>query len=216
MDTFETVARAAHAELEVKRSVFHAWVFPAADAGQVRQRVDALRAEHPKARHVCSAYRIQLPAPTAGSDDDGEPGGTAGRPMLDVLEREGLGDVGAAVVRYFGGVLLGAGGLIRAYREATALAVRAATRVACVPADRYLVRAGYPQAQALEGLAHRRGWAVVDQRYGADVELEIAVPRDEGARFADELRSAFSGRLAAERVGAATLRRASPEPGSTC
>lgn len=118
-------------EHEDRGSRFLAWVFHAPDEAALRRRLAELRAEHAKARHHCwawfggpGAYRFA---------DDGEPGGTAGRPMLQVLEGAGLVEIGAVCVRYFGGVKLGTGGLARAYAGATARAV-AALRRRVVPA----------------------------------------------------------------------------------
>lgn len=107
--------------LEVKRSRFISHLARCADEAEARSFVDAVRDRYPDARHHCSAYIV----PVAGqhdiehSSDDGEPAGTAGRPMLDVLKAAGLGRVAVVVVRYFGGVLLGTGGLVRAYSDAT-------------------------------------------------------------------------------------------------
>jgi putative IMPACT (imprinted ancient) family translation regulator len=113
-------------EHEDRGSRFLAWVFRAPDEDALRARLEQLRALHPKARHHCwawfgdaSRYRFH---------DDGEPGGTAGRPMLQVLEGSGMVEVGAVCVRYFGGVKLGTGGLARAYSGATARAAEATAR----------------------------------------------------------------------------------------
>ena len=97
-----------YGEHEDRGSRFLAWVFHASEEEAFRARLEELHAEHPKARHHCWAWRI---GEAYRFQDDGEPGGTAGRPMLQVLEGSGLADVGAICVRYFGGVKLGTGGL---------------------------------------------------------------------------------------------------------
>ena len=121
----EFPAQEGYGEYEDRGSRFLAWVFHAPNEASFLARAEALRAEHPKARHHCWAWRID-----AGYrfNDDGEPGGTAGRPMLQVLEGSGLHDLAAICVRYFGGVKLGTGGLARAYSGATARALEAAGR----------------------------------------------------------------------------------------
>lgn len=118
-------ARTGQGECEDRGSRFLAWVFRADDEAAFQGRLTALRAEHPKARHHCWAWRI---GGAYRFHDDGEPGGTAGRPMLQVLDGSGLDDVAAVCVRYFGGVKLGTGGLARAYSGATARALEAAGR----------------------------------------------------------------------------------------
>ena len=124
-------------EHEDRGSRFVTYLFHAPDEGAFRARLDALRAEFPKARHHCWAWRI---GEAYRFSDDGEPGGTAGRPMLQVLEGSGLSEVGAVCIRWFGGVKLGTGGLARAYSGATARAVDAAERREVVPRARLPLR----------------------------------------------------------------------------
>ena len=107
MDDFKTPAREHCAELEIKRSRFIALVDSAKDREQALQFLQQVRQQHPQARHVCWAYIAGSPQTTVRSmSDDGEPSGTAGRPMLSVLEHSEMGEVVVAVVRYFGGIKL--------------------------------------------------------------------------------------------------------------
>src|SRR5690349_16460634 len=115
-----TLAAPLHSELLIRKSRFIGCVQPVADRAQAQAVVDALRAEHPAAAHVCWAL---MAGGQSAANDDGEPGGTAGRPMLEVLRHQQLEGVLATVVRYFGGVKLGAGGLVRAYTDAVAQAL---------------------------------------------------------------------------------------------
>ena len=115
-----TLASPVHHELIVKKSHFIACVQPTADRAAAQKVVAGLRARHPDAAHVCWAL---LAGGQSAAVDDGEPSGTAGRPMLDVLRHQDLEGVLATVVRYFGGVKLGAGGLVRAYTDAVAQAL---------------------------------------------------------------------------------------------
>ena len=108
----QTLAAPVHSDLLIKKSRFIGCVQPMADRAGALEVVARLKAEHPGAAHVCWAL---LAGGQSAANDDGEPGGTAGRPMLDVLRHQELEGVLATVVRYFGGVKLGAGGLVRAY-----------------------------------------------------------------------------------------------------
>ncbi len=120
------LAEPAHSELVIKKSRFIGCVQPVADRAAALAIVASLRAEHPAAAHVCWAL---MAGGQSAANDDGEPGGTAGRPMLEVLRHQELEGVLATVVRYFGGVKLGAGGLVRAYTDAVAQALIGARKL---------------------------------------------------------------------------------------
>lgn len=126
MGSHTTVALGCHLEETVKGSRFLAFAFPISTPDSAAENVNELRAKYPTATHVCWAYRI---GPEYRFSDDGEPAGTAGAPMYRVLEGSGLDCVLVAVVRYFGGVKLGAGGLVRAYAGVVRALLQAADRV---------------------------------------------------------------------------------------
>jgi len=115
--SYQTLKRAVTARLEIKKSDFIAYAYPVHSREQAMFHVEQLRVQYADARHYCWAYIIGDPDNTtsAGFDDDGEPSGTAGRPILNVLQHKSIGNVIIIVVRYFGGIKLGAGGLTRAY-----------------------------------------------------------------------------------------------------
>lgn len=115
--SYQTLQRAVTAQLEIKKSEFIAYAYPVHTREQAMFHVEQLKVKYPDARHWCWAYIIGDPDNTtsAGFDDDGEPSGTAGRPILNVLQHKSIGNVIIVVVRYFGGIKLGAGGLTRAY-----------------------------------------------------------------------------------------------------
>ena len=123
MTSYVTVARDATAEVEDRGSRFLCTLRRVATEDDARALVAALRREHGDARHHCSAFVLGADGAIQRSSDDGEPAGTAGAPMLDVLRGAGLSDVAAVVTRWFGGTLLGAGGLVRAYSDAVRGAV---------------------------------------------------------------------------------------------
>ncbi|MCA0176428.1 MAG: YigZ family protein [Proteobacteria bacterium] len=188
----DTLAHAVHGELVVKKSRFIACVEPMADRAGAVARVAALRSAHPGAAHVCWAL---LAGGHSAAVDDGEPGGTAGRPMLDVLRHQGLEGVLATVVRYFGGVKLGAGGLVRAYTEAVATPLLAAPRVRLEPTLHLRCTLPY----ALEGRVRREleaaGAALLAAHHGALVELVFAVPASAAPPLRQRLDEAGQGSL---------------------
>lgn len=176
---YQTIAEPAEAELEISRSRFLARIERVETEAAARAVISAARDAHPRARHHCSAFVLGPDQRTQRSNDDGEPSGTAGAPMLDALTSAGLSDAVAVVTRYFGGVLLGAGGLTRAYRAAVAEAVLGARRVTRAPRRRVAILAAYDVAAQLEAEARRRGWIVGEARYGEAVEREFAVAEDQ-------------------------------------
>jgi uncharacterized YigZ family protein len=161
-----TLARRAEHEDVIKGSRFVAVVAPLRSADAAAALVAAVRAAHPEAGHVCWASRW---GDARRWSDDGEPGGTAGRPILEVLEKRGLDRVAAAVARRFGGVKLGAGGLARAYGGAVARAIDAAGVVFAPDRDAFDVRAPFRDADALlRALQGREDVVLAAPDYGAD------------------------------------------------
>lgn len=186
-----TLAGPARSELVIRKSRFIGCVEPVADRAQAVAIVERLRAEHPGAAHVCWAL---LAGGQSAANDDGEPGGTAGRPMLDVLRHQGLDGVLATVVRYFGGVKLGAGGLVRAYTDAVAQALLAAPKV---PRERrVLLRCAVPYA--LEGVVRREvdaaGATLGEVVHGTLVELAFEVAEARAPALRARLGDATQGR----------------------
>ena len=173
----------ARTEIEVKRSRFLATLARADSEKQARGVVAQVRGTFPDARHHCLAFIIDLPdaQPIERSSDDGEPAGTAGMPMLEVLRGAELGHVVAVVTRYFGGVLLGTGGLVRAYSDAVAAVLADTPRV--VPQRRILWGLDVSPAEAgrVQGALLNRGLEVVDADWGATVRLTVAVADPDAA-----------------------------------
>lgn len=173
---YETIARPVDTELEISRSRFLTHLARASSEAEAREIIARIKAEHPKARHHCTAFVIGARGEIQRSNDDGEPAGTAGAPMLEALTQAGLSDVVAVVTRYFGGVLLGAGGLTRAYRAAVAEATAKAGRLTRGERLELSVVTGYEVAPVLEAWARRQGFVVTGADYGEDVTLRIATP----------------------------------------
>ena len=189
----QTILAPVHHELLIKKSRFIACVQPMADRAGAQQVVASLRAQHPGAAHVCWAL---LAGGQSAAVDDGEPSGTAGRPMLDVLRHQDLEGVLATVVRYFGGVKLGAGGLVRAYTDSVAQALLQAEKVAIVRKTVLRCSAPYP----LEGLVRREleaaGAVLLDVVHGDDVGFAFSLPEQAAAAFTARLNEAGHGRIA--------------------
>lgn len=168
---------------EVRRSRFLTTLARVDDEDAARFVIAGVRAEFPDARHHCVAFIVEVPdaQPVERSSDDGEPAGTAGMPMLEVLRGSGVSNVVAIVTRYFGGVLLGTGGLVRAYSDAVAAALADAPRVR--PETRQLVglEVAASDAGRVQGALMNRGIAVVDAAWGDDVLLTLAVPDADAA-----------------------------------
>lgn len=187
-----TLAHPVHSELLIKKSRFIGCVEPMADRAAAQARVAALKAEHPGAAHVCWAL---LAGGQSAANDDGEPGGTAGRPMLDVLRHQELEGVLATVVRYFGGVKLGAGGLVRAYTDSVAQALLQAERVPLQKRRTLACQVPY----ALEGRIRRALEAaeapLLDARHAALVRLDFSVTEGQQAALVAQLEELGQGQL---------------------
>jgi uncharacterized YigZ family protein len=187
-----TLARPVHSELLIKKSRFLGCVQPVAGRVEALAVVERLRAEHPGATHVCWAL---LAGGQSAANDDGEPGGTAGRPMLEVLRHQQLEGVLATVVRYFGGVKLGAGGLVRAYTDAVAQALLGAEKLPLQRTLRFACRLPY----ALEGLVRRAlqdaGATLGEVQHGEAVEIAFSVGEAAAAALQAGLNEAGQGQL---------------------
>lgn len=188
-----SLAQAAHHELVIKKSRFIACVEPMPGREEAQARVNQLKAEHPDAAHVCWAL---LAGGQSAANDDGEPGGTAGRPMLDVLRHQDLQGVMASVVRYFGGVKLGAGGLVRAYTDAVAQALLTAEKIPLIKKTELACSVPY----ALEGLVRREVELAQAQllsvAHGSVVTLHFSLPESQAAALVQRLGDSGQGKLA--------------------
>ncbi|MFI6644148.1 YigZ family protein [Streptomyces sp. NPDC050504] len=196
-EQYRTVARAGVHESEINRSRFLCALAPAATEEEAQEFVARVRKEHPTATHNCYAYVIGADASVQKASDDGEPGGTAGVPMLQMLLRREVRYAVAVVTRYYGGVKLGAGGLIRAYGGVVGEALdelgtitRQRFRLATVTVD-------HQRAGKLENDLRSTGRAVRHVSYGAAVTIEIGLP--------DADVDAFRGWLADATAGTAVL-----------
>lgn len=192
-----TIAAAVEHELVIKKSRFIARIEPVASVPQAESVIAETRKRFWDARHHCSAMITGLLGDQARSSDDGEPSGTAGVPMLEVLRRRELTDVVAVVARYFGGVKLGAGGLVRAYSSATSEALDGAALVRRVALTHATIDVPHAEAGRFDHLL--RDWAVHhgatlgEPQYGAVATLEVWVPESELASLTADIAAASGG-----------------------
>ena len=186
---------AAQSEFTEKRSRFIGQVWPVSSEEEAQERIRSAKKKYHDARHNCWCYI--LGDNILRYSDDGEPQGTAGQPMLNVFQREGVGNVCCVVTRYFGGVLLGAGGLVRAYAKGAKIAVDAAGKsMKRVWTSLYLpVPYSWYERMKLEVAAF--GGLIRDTQFGADVELEVLLPEARTSPFLERLRDMSGATLEA-------------------
>ncbi|MFD7532936.1 YigZ family protein [Streptomyces sp. NPDC059849] len=202
-EQYRTVARAGVHETEINRSRFICALAPAATEQEAQDFVARVRKEHPTATHNCFAYVIGADASVQKASDDGEPGGTAGVPMLQMLTRREMRYVVAVVTRYYGGVKLGAGGLIRAYGGVVGEALDA---LGTITRRRYrlaTITVGHQRAGRLENDLRATGRTVRDVRYAEAVVIEIALPDADVEAFRGWLADATAGEAGLELGGEA-------------
>ncbi|MCP1726231.1 putative YigZ family protein [Natronospira proteinivora] len=186
-------------ELEVKRSRFIALIGPAASRGEAMTFVERCQSRYPDARHVCWAFVAGNPAGGAemGSNDAGEPAGTAGRPMLSVLEHKGLGDVVAVVIRYFGGIKLGAGGLVRAYSAAVQQALDGLPLAWREPMIERLLKFDFEFESLVRRLVPAYGGHLEAPDYAQQVTAALQIREVDWPALEDALREASRARIQA-------------------
>lgn len=186
-----TLSTAVSSELEIRKSRFIAHAIPVADRDAAMAELRRLREENPTATHVCWAL---LAGGQSGMSDDGEPSGTAGRPILEVLRHHDLDGVLAAVVRYYGGVKLGAGGLVRAYTDAIARVLQDAPRVERIAKALLTVEISYPDEARVRRWIEQEGYTLADSGYEMEVRLTVSMPVTAVAGARGALRDMTQGR----------------------
>ena len=166
-------------ETEVRKSRFIARVGPVHDREQVKALVQQAWQDHPDARHVCWAYQIGQPgsAAEAAMNDDGEPSGTAGKPILNVIQHKDMGDVAVIVIRYFGGIKLGAGGLVRAYAGAAESVLSAVDRQVNQPLEQVTVTIPFALEQPLRHWCEQHQAGLAETVYGEGVTITLQLPQ---------------------------------------
>ena len=199
MEQYLIPAKEGTSEYIEKRSRFLGLIIPVTTEAEARAQLDAVKKREYDARHNCWAYILH--SGQKRYSDDGEPQGTAGQPILNVLEREGVQDVLCVVTRYFGGILLGAGGLCRAYTKAAKDALDDAGLSELRPWSVLRLDCPYALFERVKLELEKRGGVVTGSEYGAQIALTAALPEPEEPVFAKALQELSAGSLVPERTG---------------
>ncbi len=165
-------------EQKISNSRFLTYLEPVVSVEAFRERLAEIKAEHPDARHWCWAYLVGCPGKTTllSMSDDGEPSGTAGKPMLQILNHSGLGDLFVVVVRYFGGTKLGTGGLVRAYSSSVQQALERVEPIEVVPQINVALQMGFEHESWVSQWLQKNNLQVFDRNYSHQVELLTQIP----------------------------------------
>lgn len=196
---YKTIARRCEARFIEKKSEFIGYLCPLQTEGQATAFIEEIRAMHRKATHNCYAY-ILRENNTARHSDDGEPGGTAGVPIYEVLRREGLTDVCCVVTRYFGGILLGAGGLVRAYTKGAKDAVDAAQIKCMAAAVKLLVTVDYGLYGRLAQIFAEHDARVADEKFADNVQITLHIREESAKALTDKLVDSCNGNIKVEEI----------------
>src|SRR5690349_13533448 len=175
---FYTIERTTTAEFKDRGSKFIAYTYPIQSVDDFKKCMEAIKKEHPKATHHCFAYRIGLDNNTYRVSDDGEPSGTAGKPILGQIDSKELVNVLVVVVRYFGGTLLGVPGLINAYKSAAALALQITPLVQKQVEKEFIIQFDYTSIGEIMALAKQYNCRVVSQEMQLFCNMTLAIPKN--------------------------------------
>jgi len=193
-DTYCTIEAAAHAEVKIKGSRFIGRAFPVATADAAEVEIQALRKAEYTATHHCTAYRVGVRGEAFRYNDDGEPSGTAGPPILRQIDKLALTNTLVVVTRYYGGTKLGTGGLIRAYGEAAALVLAATTVEERILRDTVTVRFAYADTSPAMHAIGQVDAEIIATAYGDDTAITLAIRQRDTALFAKAFTQALQGR----------------------
>jgi uncharacterized YigZ family protein len=178
-DSYLSLSAPGTGEIKDRGSKFIGYAYPVRTEAEALEHLERLRKEHFKARHHCFAWRLGPEGDRFRANDDGEPSGTAGRPILGQIDAAGLTDVAVVVVRYFGGTLLGTSGLIQAYREAAAEALRNAPKVECVLKNRLSLNFDYALMPDVMNAVKKLGIEVDSQQFDERGQMDIGIRKSE-------------------------------------
>ncbi len=190
-DSYLSISQPAEGLYKDKGSKFIGYVFPVKDLDNIKEQINSLKELHPKARHVCYAYRLGFSPEEARSNDDGEPSGSAGKPILNTILSANLHYTLVAVVRYFGGTLLGVPGLIHAYKEASLAALAESNIIEIEPMIELELRFTYPQMNEVMKVIKKYPIQIIAQEVNNDCWYQVSFPQ----RIASEVQQAFDKAL---------------------
>ena len=200
-DRYRVLLSDGQGEYEEKKSRFIATVRRCGSEEEATAFIEEMKKKYWDARHNCSAFCIGSRGELTRCSDDGEPSGTAGRPMLEVLLGAGLRNVAVVVTRYFGGVLLGTGGLVRAYTQAVKEGIATCETGVMRPGIELRIQTDYNGIGKILYLLGQKGIEPLESEYGEKVMLRILLPREEEKAFREEVTEATAGRAVLEKCG---------------
>lgn len=198
LSQYRTVYKGNEAEIIEKKSRFIATVKPVKSEEEAIEFIEILKKKYWNATHNCFAYVIGERFQTQRCSDDGEPSGTAGRPMLDVLLGEEIHDVAVVVTRYFGGTLLGTGGLVRAYQGAVKAGLEASTVITKMHGQKLYVETDYTGLGKIQYILGQRGLTILNVEYTDKVSLEVLIPETEIKGVMSEITEGTNGQAIME------------------
>lgn len=197
-EPYRVVAEGGSGEIVEKKSRFIATIQPVETEEEALAFIEAMKKKYWDARHNCSAFIIGKRGELQRCSDDGEPGGTAGRPMLEVLQKQELCNVAVVVTRYFGGVLLGTGGLVRAYTKAVQEGLAASRICTMMPVALVEVHTDYNAIGKVKYILAQAEVPIRSEEYTTEVALTYAVPLEQQERIEKELTEATGGKAKIE------------------
>ena len=210
-DGFITFAREGESRIEISKSEFIGNSCEVKTAQEAEDFVAKIRSTYPDARHVCYAWRVSGETFMQKYSDDGEPSGTGGMPILNVLEKRGVSNAVITVTRYFGGILLGKGGLVRAYTEAASEAANASGLVSVCNGIVCSMEAGYDMSEKLIYALNNAGWSVQEPEYGANVIIRVTCPAAKEGELISFVEDKSFGRVKAAKEGECLIRKPLPQ-----
>lgn len=200
MKEYITIKEDGIVEEEIKKSRFICHLKRVKTEDEARDFIQRIKKEHHRANHNCSCFILGENAEIKRSSDDGEPSGTAGVPMLTVLEKQGLTDTVAVVTRYFGGIKLGAGGLIRAYAGSVAKAIDEIGKVLVKEQEGILITLNYAQYQDFANWRSKHGLEEYETQFLADIQTTLYTDKDQVSGILADLEDFYRGQVKTERT----------------
>ncbi len=209
--SYKTVLRGGSGEIVVKKSRFIAHVAPVKTEQEAMTFIEGIRKQYWDARHNCHAFCVGLAPEMSRCSDDGEPAQTAGKPMLDVLTGQGLKNTAVVVTRYFGGTLLGTGGLVRAYSAAVQEGLAASTVIEKFRCRQYRIGCDYTMIGKIQYMAAQMDLMILDTVYEADVVMTLLVPESQTGVFIKKITETGGGKIVPEEIAVCYGARADGE-----
>ncbi|SHK22536.1 YigZ family protein [Hespellia stercorisuis] len=199
LNSYQTIYRGGTGEIVEKKSRFIVTTFPVETEDEATAIIEKVKKQYWDARHNCWAYTVGVEQPLVRCSDDGEPSGTAGKPIMEVITGQELKNVLVIVTRYFGGTLLGTGGLVRAYTAAAKAGIDASVQVVKTFGYKLRVKTDYTGLGKIQYILGQRGLTILDSVYTDVVEVEVLVPAEDEERIVAEIVEGSNGKAEMEK-----------------